>query len=1143
MTYLDTLRPYGFLVAPVLFSGQSRYLFLDTTGEHPLLAREMGFADPLHPGVYIKDTPPSFPPDFVTRFSQARLYHPPQNALSAFVQQQVKAHLARPLVPSPFRVHLRPGERESALAAVKNTHEAYFVAGLKTLAAVEQARRPPTQAEAKHWLTMGGWGTVAPLFEPRGNRAWKWDALAAALEKTLDPEAWAVARRHTLYAHHTPDIVIEGLYKGLEHLGFRGGRVLEPGMGSGAFLALMPPALREQVDYVGVENDPTFVRILKQCFPEAQIHARNFIEMTLPPKAFDAVIGNPPYANRPVVEDKVYRAYRPLLHDYFLLKAIDALKPGGVLAFVTSTGTLDKQRTTVREALLETADLLGAYRLPNEVFRAQAHTHVMTDVLFFRKRLPTETLTRTPETLTLALCDGRTLTTPNWVRACVQEENPPLNAWFLQRPQDVIGTLEKRHGRYGDEWQMPAPAYWKKTFLTALERLPVSVWAPQNDTMPALATPFTPLSPGLKEGGLFIRDGRIHRYEHRQVVPLTHRPLHGGGEKALTEKETAWLMGYVRLREALKAAHEDQRTEGRNWQKSQAHLKQLYTAFVAQHGPILAYTAKESAHAETLTRRFHHETLWRCDAEGALVFALETLDSDGGIHPGAILSERVLYPPKKVTDIRDPQEALWVSLDEKGRLDIADVAARCQKSKEETLLALHEHLLERPGHGWQLKKDALSGDIVQALEEAQAAEALEPGRWTHTVQVLTAVQPWPLGPQDIAVPLGAPFVPTEMIEAFVQEVSTLEMHVTHDSETGYWGAKETTFVQDHQAKAWGCPPHRTPAELLEASLNGRDIRITSQKVLDEAATQRALAQSRRWVSAFEGWLFKDPQRAARVCALYNRQYNTSARPTEDPTAEGSFLTLPGSSPLCTLRPHQKKAVWRILNEGDVYLAHAVGAGKTRVLIAAAMEEKRLGLCQKPLLVVPNHMLSGFSSEFMTLYPGAHIMVADEFAFHTHRRGQFMAMAAYNRPDAIILTHSAFGLLGLSDDTMRHFIQKDIDALRALLTEAREQGTDRRSLKAIELRLENREAKWATLQERPRDAVMTFEQLGVDRLFVDEIHLYRKADLNTQRSHLKGIDPNGSDRTRDLFMKVDYLRTRHPHKRVIVGASGRPSPTP
>lgn len=973
-----------------------------------------------------------------------------------------------------------------------------------------------------------GWGAseIANGIFPNQYGQYKdgWRELGERLKAALTDEEYAQAKRTTQYAHYTSEPIIRSVYSALDRMGFNGGQLLEPGMGVGLFNGLMPDNMVPHSTYTGIEYDTITGNIARLLYPQSNIVVGDFTQTKLPKDFFDAAIGNPPFGQIKIQSDPEYKKHSFLLHDYFFAKTIDRVKPGGLLVFVTSKGTMDKANDRARKYLGERADLVGAIRLPQTAFKDNAGTEVVTDVIFLRKRDP-----------------GKEPAGEAWAGLGeVQTAQGPaqVNEYFAAHPEMVLGKHAKTGSMYrADEYTVePIEGDIEQLFAKAIENLPQDIYRPERGTQAErAAVERRDYDPKVKkEGGIYVADdGALMQVESGQGVPLTTRLGSNGKELDLKPREVEWLKGFTTVRDALKQAQYDQLNDGQ-WERSLKALNKAYASFTKDHGQILAHSVTERENEDgsvTVTRRFKNEPLIRLDAEGALAYALEVINTDGTISKGAVLNGRTLNKPSTPAIVTD-QDAMFVSLNDLGRFDLAAIAKLAGKAEQEVISSLGTAIYQDPAAGWTTADDYLSGNVVRKLKEAQAAARVNKA-YERNVEALKSVQPRALAPVDISVQLGSAWVPASDVQNFAAEVMGERLGVSYSPVTGQWNVTG----QASGVSEWGTGDKKAD-DILEAVLNNRQLKVTYKDAdgkthTDPEATEKVNDIAKKLRTEFKRWIWSDSARADRLAKFYNEHYNNIAPRQFD----GSHLTLPGVSSRFDLRPHQKRAIWRTIQQGDTYYAHAVGAGKTFTMIASGMEERRLGLSKKPMYVVPNHMLAQFSKEFLELYPTASIMVADEQNFHTHNRRKFVAQAALNDPDAIVITHSAFGRIGMSADFSQRFIEDQIGEWQAALDEVDKQ--DRVTRKQIERRIEQLENRLkGIIDGSKKDQVLSFEELGVDRLYVDEGHEFRKLDFPTNRGNIKGIDSSGSQRSMDLFMKVQYLHQKNPN-RALVMASGTP----
>lgn len=1009
------------------------------------------------------------------------------------------------------------------------------VQAVEIIRKVEAENRMATPEEREILARYTGWGAselANSIFpNPKTHRVKDgWEDLSFRLKSALTPEEYRTASQSTRFAHYTSEAVIRSIYNGLERLGFNGGRVLEPGMGIGLFKGLMPAAMSNHSSYVGIEFDGITAAIARQLYPQSTVKHEDFTKSKLPHNFFDAAIGNPPFAQDTITSDPEYRKNRFLLHDYFFAKTLDRVRLGGVMVFVTSKGTMDKANVKARQYLAERANLLGAIRLPQTAFKQNAGTEVVTDVLFLQKRGP-----GIPENGTAWL---------NVAPITADGHEFHINQYFVQHPEMVLGKHAATGSMYrANEYTVtPNKTDIEADFAKAVLNLPQDVFRPdlatqeQSVVAKVQAQDFNPAVK--KEGSIYLgEDGALMQRRDGVGVPLTHRINKSGKEIALGKREIAFLRSYVGLRDTLKTAQSDQLNDG-PWEQSLSVLQQTYRDFVADHGNILAFTRIERTNDQgegVSYPRFKNSSILRLDPENALVMALEQINPDDTISTTDMLDKRVLDKPQKPT-INSVQDALLVSLNSIGKLNMADVAKLAGVTERQAIAELGDIIYQHPSGEWETADAYLSGNVVRKLAEAREASRLS-SDFNRNVAALEAVQPVPLAPRDISVHPGVHWMPADIVKQFAQEVMNSEFGIKFEPSTKIWEVEGSDFV----ISDWGVDKLPAP-RLLSAVLNNRMINIRSSvsdgngktiSVPDIEMTEAANQIAAKIQSEFKRWIWADEDRTDRLVNYYNEHFNNIV-PRQ---FNGDHLTLPGTSALVSFHPHQKRAVWRAIQQGNTYFAHAVGAGKTFEMIAAGMEQRRLGLIKKPVFAVPNHMLAQFSREFMQLYPAAHIMVADEEDFHTTRRHEFVARAALNNPDAIIMTHSSFERIPLSDEFLADYMNKQIADYQETLESLDDKQSP--SFKQVQGTIKRMEERLKSLLNAERkDNVITFEDMGADQIIVDEFHEFRKLSFSTNRGNVKGIDPNGSQRAMDLHMKVQYLETINPG-RSLIAASGTP----
>jgi len=1024
---------------------------------------------------------------------------------------------------------------------------------------LDAEKRQATPEEQKLLARYTGWGAseiankLFPGFSQTGevHPSWgdqAWQPLAERLVNLLTPEEISAAARSTQYAHYTSQEIINSIYRAVDRFGFPGGKILEPGMGVGSFMGLLPETMRGASVYTGIEFDPVTAKIAQYLYPNQNIINADYTKQKLPNDFFDLAIGNPPFSPTTILADPDYKKLRLPLHDYFFVKSLDKVRPGGLLVFITSRFTLDKVDDKVRGILAEKADLMGAIRLPQTAFLKNAGTEVVTDILFLRKKTPGE------ETFGQKWNDVREVETP--------DGKFRVNEYYHDHPDMVLGEHSGKGSMYGkNEYTvLPKEGNIEDQFAAAVERLPQNTYSmvkadPEQQAKAVIEHDFNPKIK--KEGGLYVSDkGDVMVVENGRGVPVESI------YKKITPKDKPWLKDYVALRDAVKQNQYEQLNDG-DWETSLENLKKTYNAFVKKHGRLNEYTVSERKITDedgnesvVEYRKYKNQRFLDADVESPLVDSLEKITSEGKIIEGPFLSGRTIKKPI-TPQVTSAPDALAVSLDTIGKLDLNHIANLLDNPKEEVAEQLGDLIYEEPGKDYVLADEYLSGDVVKKLEEAKTAAEVDP-RFKRNVDALIKVLPAPLGPKEITVNPGGNWIPLEIYEDFVHEVLGLPdnvgVHYSHADNTWTIGAKapsnrrsyrrSTPFRPQSQrgaASEWATPDRGTN-ELFESVLNNATIKITrSERVpgggiktyTDTAATAGAIEVAKKMKRRFQTWVWEDSNRASQLMDIWNTTKNNIAPRRFD----GSHLTLPGVSLKIKLFDHVKRAVWRIIQTGNVYLGHAVGSGKTYEMIAGGMEMRRLGLIKKPIYVVPNHMLKQFANEFQELYPMANIMVADGVNFHTDRRRRFCAQATLNNPDAIVMTHSSFGLLKMKEENIKPVRDDLIYELRDNLSDLMEdRQSNRVRIKRIERQIEQAEQRFDSMIA-DGDKVVSFEDMGIDYAFVDEAHEFRKLDFTTNRQ-AKGIDSNGSRKAIDLYIKVKWLEKQNPG-RSHTFASGTP----
>ncbi len=995
-----------------------------------------------------------------------------------------------------------------------------ILTAIRILKRAEAQHRAATSEEKTLLARFGGFGPVALTLFPdpiRGTyKDHGWRVLGEELKSLLTPEEYESAKRTTFNAFYTSPTVMGAMHEAIARLGVPdNATVLEPGCGVGNFMSQAKAGMR----FIGVELDSISGRIAKLLHPDQDIRIENFRDTKLPENRIDAVIGNVPFAN--VKLD--YRGQKLSLHDYFFAKSIDAVKPGGVLALVTTHFTLDKQTGVLRELLASKADFVGAIRLPADAFKNEG-TAVVTDVVFLRKRAPGVPAHHAD---------------PEWLGFAplgIDGIEVPINRYFLNHPEMVLGTWSRKDTLYGEGYSIVANGDLRQQLPEAVHRLPEYVplqATATQDAVPAVFMP-PPVEIHVTEGSFFIgEDGTIQQMNGGQAQPVIY-----GGTKLtdygnLTGKRLAAL---IRLRDqarrVLKSQNEGWPEKDRN--DARRDLNHAYDRFASSYGPINKTTFGETAN-ETIIRRMPNLVKFREDPDAMLVMSLEDYDeTTGKATKAAIMSKDVVGKVPPITHVRSAEDGLLVSLNQRGTVDLPFIVSLYGKP-EETIIAELGDLIYHDSHSqsWQTADAYLSGNVRAKLEMAERAGAT----YTRNVESLRLVQPADVLPGDIDANLGAPWIPESDIQAFAAELFKVELSsipISHLKKDAVW-----SLEADYAAKAsvaatseYGTP-RANGTTLLELALNMKTPTIydtildggKEQRVVNQEETLAAREKQKQIKERFRNWLFADPERTERNVRIYNDLYN-NLRPR---LFDGSHLDFPGMNQTITLRPHQKDAIWRGMSAGNTLLAHCVGAGKTFTMAATGMKMKQAGLVHKPMYVVPNHLLEQFAREFMQLYPNAKLLVAAKEELTRERRKFLTAKIASGEWDGIIVTHSSFERIGMSRDYQEKFLQEQIGEYNELLLKhAADRGANRNLIKTIEKQKAARAERLKNLlAEEKKDDGLVFDELGVDHVFIDEAHYFKNLETPTKMERVAGVQTGGSERAFDVYMKSRYLDEQHP----------------
>ena len=1024
---------------------------------------------------------------------------------------------------SPVVAPLSATRTETAAGAVGKARD--LLAAVRTLKAVERAGRPATAAEREALARFPGFGAVAlAIFPNLATGCYPdagWQARGEELAALLTPDEYASAKRTTFSQYFTAPTVMAALHAALARLGVpAGATVLEPGCGTGNFLT-------EAHRYIGVELDSVTGRIAKLLHPAADIRVENFRDTRLPP--LDGVIGNVPFADLKLD----WRGERLALHDFFLAKAVDALKPGGVLACVTSRFTLDKQNAAARERLAAQADFLGAIRLPSDAFRREG-TEVVTDLVFLRKRGPGQ-----PP----AHADGCWLETAPLE---VEGATVAINRYFLAHPDMVLGKWSRKDTLYGGEGvSVIGTGDLAEQLAAAVSRLPrfepltVDAQRPQPPPAPAFVPP--PPLRHVAEGSLFTGDDRaIYQIEDGRPAPVTYCGVLLRADGTPQGRKIGQLIDLRdRARRVLQSQNEGWPVDARAAERQS--LNRAYDRFVAQHGPINKTTLTDTKFGTI--RRMPNLVRFRDDPDAMLVMSLEEYDeATGAAAKAAILRQDVVGPKPPVTRVATAEDGLLVSLDRTGGIDLPLIARLYGRAESEVIAELGDLVYRDPATGrWETSDAYLAGNVRDKLVRARAAGP----EFARNAAALEQVQPEDVLPGDIDANLGAPWIPASDIRAFAADLFAVPpeaIKVDHLKPDAVWCLEADHRAQNSVSATADYGTGRVNGTtLLELALNLKSPAIYDvirsaegeQRVLNPSETLAAKEKQRRIKDQFKAWVFSDPDRTERLVRTYNDAFN-SLRPR---LFDGSHLDFPCMSQAFELRPHQRDAVWRCMSGGNTLLAHVVGAGKTAVMVTAAMKMRQAGLCHKPLVVVPNHMLEQITREWLHLYPNARILTATKDDFTKDKRKHLTAKIATGDWDGVVVTQSGFERMGMSREYQERFLREQIAEYEALL--AGNAGGGRNLLKTIEKQKVRREERLKSLlAEDKKDDGLVFDELGVDQLFVDESHYAKNLETPTKMERVAGVQTGGSERAFDLYMKCRYLDEKHPGRGVVF-ASGTP----
>lgn len=970
---------------------------------------------------------------------------------------------------------------------------------IRVLKECEFENRFATPEEQEILSQYVGWGGIPEAFD-ENNSSWADEFIE--LYTALSPDEYESARASTLTAFYTPPVVISSIYKVMEQMGFREGNILEPSCGIGNFIGMLPQSMQDSKIY-GVEIDKISAGIAQQLYQKTSIAAQPFEEANVPDSFFDAVIGNVPFGDIRV-NDRRYNKHNFLIHDYFFAKSLDKLRPGGVMALITSKGTMDKESPAVRKYIAQRADLLGAIRLPNNTFRGNAGTEVVSDILILQKR------------------DRLIDLEPDWVYLNTDENGVKMNSYFIDHPEMVLGEWKTVSGRFGEE-DTVVPyenADLAELLDEAISNIHAEITDYEVDEELTEEDNSIPADPEVRNFSYTVVDDKIYYRENSRMAPVD--------VSATAENR---IKGMIAIRDCVRNLIEMQTADYPDYEveKEQQNLNELYDNFSKKYG-LINSRANVSAFSQ--------------DSSFALLSALEVLDENGELERKAdMFTKRTIKPHTPVTSVDTASEALAVSMGEKAQVDMEYMCSLTGKTEEELYQELKGVIFLNPMYGYGgsdeqkylMADEYLSGNVREKLAWAKKSAEVYPEDYKINVEALEKVQPKDLTASEIFVQLGTTWLPEEIAQQFMYEFLDTPVYarwnikVHYSKLTGEWNVEGKSYDRGNLKAYNTYGTKRVNAyKIIEETLNMKDVRVfdyiedadgKKKAVLNKKET--AIAQSKQELikQGFQDWVWRDPERREKLVRLYNEKFN-SIRPRE---YDGSHIVFSGINPEITLREHQKNAVAHILYGGNTLLAHAVGAGKTYEMTAAAMESKRLGLCNKSLFVVPNHLTEQWAAEFLQLYPAANILVATKKDFEMKNRKRFCGRIATGDYDAVIIGHSQFEKIPMSIERQRAVLQQQLDDIVEGIADIKRNRGDRFSVKQLEKTKRSLQTKLQKLNDQSRkDDVVTFEELGVDRLFIDESHYYKNLYLYTKMRNVGGIAQTEAQKSSDLFMKCRYL---------------------
>ena len=970
---------------------------------------------------------------------------------------------------------------------------------IRVLKQCEEENRFATPEEQQLLAQYVGWGGIPEAFD-ENNAAWQSEY--NELSQLLSDEEYQSARESTLTAFYTPPVVISAIYKVMEQMEFKEGNILEPSCGIGNFIGMLPQSMQNNRVY-GVEIDKISAGIAQQLYQRSSIAGQPFEQAEIPDSFFDAVVGNVPFGDFSVA-DKRYDKNHFLIHDYFFAKSLDKLRPGGVMALVTSKGTMDKENPAVRKYIAQRAELLGAIRLPNDTFKGNAGTEVVSDILILQKR------------------DRIIDIEPDWVHLNTGKNGTRINSYFAEHPEMILGDMKIVSGRFGDETTCTPyeNADLESLLDEAVSNIHGEITEYETEENIEEEDNSIPADPNVRNFSFTVLDDVIYFRENSRMSPV---------EVSATAENR--IKGLIEIRNSVRTLL-DLQTEDypdSDIKAEQERLNKLYDSFTKKYGLI-------NSRANTMA--------FSQDSSYSLLSSLEILDDEGNLERKAdMFFKRTIKPHTPVTSVDTASEALAVSMGEKAGIDMEYMCQLSGKSEQEVFEELKGVIFLNPLYGqgnpdeqkYLMADEYLSGNVREKFEVARRSAKLYPDDYNINVEALERAQPKDLTASEISVRLGATWIPPEIVQQFIYEFldtpryAQWKIKLHYSPYTSEWSIENKSYDTSNLKVYRTYGTDRINAyKIIEETLNLKDVRIfdyvedeegRKKPVLNKKETTIALQKQELIKEGFKEWIWKDPQRREKLCKLYNEKFN-STRPRE---YDGSHITFSGMNPEIELREHQKNAVAHILYGGNTLLAHAVGAGKTYEMTAAAMESKRLGLCSKSLFVVPNHLTEQWAAEFLQLYPAANILVATKKDFETKNRKRFCGRIATGDYDAIIIGHSQFEKIPMSVERQRIILEQQIDEITDGIRELKENRGENFSIKQLEKSRKSLKVKLQKLNDQSRkDDVVTFEELGVDRLFIDESHYYKNLYLYTKMRNVGGIAQTEAQKSSDLFMKCRYL---------------------